>query len=153
MISDVNIGEFLRLGGIYKDIGGATAIECFDSICKKINLPQGLSARHLYEALCQRESVLSTAVGKGFAIPHSQQPLVKRVEDQRIYICYLKDPIDMQAMDSKRVSTMIIPLSCSVQAHLHIISRLARLLQNPQFKNALETRQDLNVIFPLTRQF
>ena len=151
MISEVNIGEFLRLGGVYHDIEGSTPIEAFKSICKTIKLPASVSSQHLFDALCQRESVLSTAVGNGISIPHSQQPLVKNFEDQRVYICYLKEPIDMHAMDNKKVYVMILPLSSSSQTHLHIISRLARLLQKADFRKALEYKQDLNEIFPLTR--
>ena len=151
MVSDVNIGEYLRFGGVYSDIEGTTPAEAFESICRKINLPSSVSPRVLYDALCAREAVLSTAVGNGIAIPHSQQPLAKAPGDQRIFICYLKNPVNMKAMDNKRVQTMIIPLSCSVQCHLHIISRLARLLTKPDFRKALDLKLGLNELYPLIR--
>lgn len=43
MIFDVNIGEFLRLGGIYHDIEGSSPIEAYKSICSKVVLPSELS--------------------------------------------------------------------------------------------------------------
>lgn len=107
----------------------------------------------MYDALCAREAILSTAVGNGIAIPHAQQPVLKELKNQRIYICYLKQPIDMRAMDGKMVNTMIIPLTCSVQSLLHIISRLARLLAKAEFRRALELKMGLNEVYPLTRQF
>ena len=77
MVQDVNIGEFLRQGGVYHDIEGSTVEEVFDDICKKINLPSEISAESLYKALITRESRLSTAVGNGVSIPHAQQPILK----------------------------------------------------------------------------
>ncbi len=149
---DVNIGEFLRLGGVYRGIQGESPVEAFKSICQTVNLPAGVSGQQLYEALCARESVLSTAVGNGIAIPHSQQPLAKSFADQRVYICYLENPINMKALDNKRVHTMIVPVSFSVQSHLHIISRLAQLLTKTDFRKALELKYDLNELYPLIRQ-
>ncbi len=151
MVSDVNIGEYLRLGGVYYDVEGSTAQEAFKSLCSKIKLPSSVSPRILYDALCAREAVLSTAVGNGIAIPHSQQPLVKTVNEQRIYICYLKEPVNMRAMDNKKVQTLIIPLSASVQSHLQIISQLARLLTKADFKKALALKLSLDELYPLIR--
>ena len=118
----------------------------------KVNLPSEILPVNLYEGLCAREAVLSTAVGNGIAIPHSQQPLLKNPKDQRIFICYLKNPIDMNAMDNKKVQTLIIPLSSSVQSHLQIISLPAQLLSNSDLKKALELKLGLNEIYPLIRR-
>lgn len=151
MLSDVSIGEYLRAGGVYKDIEGESAFEAFKSLSERVCLPAGILPVNLYEGLCAREAVLSTAVGNGIAIPHSQQPLLKNAGDQRIFICYLKSPVDMNAMDNKRVHTMIIPLSSSVQSHLQVISLLAKFLGRADFRKALELKLGLNEIYPLVR--
>ena len=39
MIPDVNIGEYLRIGGVYNDIEGASPTEAFEDLCNKVNLP------------------------------------------------------------------------------------------------------------------
>lgn len=149
MVSDVNVGECLRAGGVYDGIKGASPSEIYKNLSTVINLPDSVSPKLFYEALCAREAILSTAVGNGVAIPHSQQPLLKNPEEQRIFICYLDEPIDMQAIDGKRVTTMIIPLSCSAQSHLHIISRLAHFLTKADFRKALDLRFGLNELYQL----
>ncbi len=153
MIPDAEISEYFRAGGVYFDIEGETPFEAFKSLCKKVNLPSSILPVNLYEGLCAREAILSTAVGQGVAIPHSQQPLLKRAEDQRIFICYLKTPVDMQAMDNKKVHTLIVPLSSSVQSHLRIISFLARLLKQADFRKALELKLDFSELYSLMRHF
>lgn len=152
MVPDANIGEYLRAGGVYRDIEGDSPFEVFKSLSEKVNLPSEILPVNFYEGLCAREAVLSTAVGNGIAIPHSQQPLLKNPKDQRIFICYLKNPIDMHAMDNRKVQTLIIPLSSSVQSHLQIISLLAQLLSKSDFKKALELKLGLNEIYPLIRR-
>ncbi|MBP3607615.1 MAG: PTS sugar transporter subunit IIA [Treponema sp.] len=152
MVQDVNIGEFLRQGGVYHDIEGSTVEEVFDDICKKINLPSEISAESLYKALITRESRLSTAVGNGVSIPHAQQPILKDFYNQRIYVCYLKNPIEMHALDNKKIKVMIVILTSSVKSHLHIISMLARLLQKAEFKRALELQSKLEDIYKIVRK-
>ena len=58
----------------------------------------------------------------------------------------------MNAMDNKKVQTLIIPLSSSVQSHLQIISLLAQLLSKSDLKKALELKLGLNEIYPLIRR-
>ncbi len=153
MIPDAEISEYFRAGGVYYDIKGETSFEAFKSLCDKVNLPSSILPVNLYEGLCAREAILSTAVGNGVAIPHSQQPLLKRAEDQRIFVCYLKTPVDMQALDSKKVHTLIVPLSSSVQSHLRIISFLAGLLKRADFRKALELKLEFSELYSLMRQF
>ncbi len=152
MIPDAEMGEYLRAGGVFFDIEGETPFEAFKSLCRKVNLPSSILPVNLYEGLCAREAILSTAVGNGIAIPHSQQPLLKNPKEQRIFICYLKNPVDMQALDNKKVHTLIVPLSSSVQSHLRIISFLAGLLRKQEVKKALELRLDFSELYSLIRQ-
>lgn len=153
MIPNVDIGEYVRLGGVYRDIAGDSPREVFESLSCAVSLPPYIKPRQLCEALAARESVLSTAIGKGIAIPHSQHPMIKNMEEQRIFICYLKNPVDMHSLDNKRVHTMIIPMSCNAQSHLHIISKLTNLLSQPDFRQALELRFGLEELYPMTKQF
>lgn len=143
MIPEIDLGDLLEYGGVYKNIEGSTAEEAFRNICDRIELPSGLTPDALYDALCAREKILTTAVGNGIAIPHARAPMVKDFVDQRIAVCYLKEPIDMHAPDGKKVFVMFVILTSSTQAHMQVISRLASLLKNDNFKAALENRIEL----------
>lgn len=142
MEPDLNICEMIHLGGVYKNIEGTTSKEIYDSISKKINLPSGITPQILSEELYKREAVLSTAVGNGIAIPHAQHSLLKNFTDQRVAVCYLKEPIEMKAPDNRCVYVMFVLLTSSVQSHLQMLSRLARLFQKSEFKKALEAHVD-----------
>jgi len=90
MVPDANIGEYLRAGGVYRDIEGDSPFEAFKSLSEKVNLPSEILPVNLYEGLCAREAVLSTAVGNGIAIPHSQQPLKKSKRSENFYLLFKK---------------------------------------------------------------
>lgn len=143
MIPDVNICDLFRYGGVLKDVEGKTAEEVYRNICSQIELPASLSSDQLYAALCQREKILTTAVGNGFAIPHARTPLIKDFVDQKIVLCYLKEPIDMSAPDGKKVSVMFVILTSNPQSHMQVISRLAGFLKNATFKKAMDQKVDL----------
>lgn len=153
MLPDVNICEFMRLGGVLQDVQGSTPQEIYKSVCSRISLPAGITSDQLYNALCKRESVLTTAVGNGIAIPHPPQPLIKKDSDQRVYVCYLKEPVDMKALDNKKVYVMFITLSSSVQTHLQFISKLAHLVQKSDFKRLLENHAGIEELLVIARKY
>ena len=64
----IGIGEMIRKGGVYKDVPGSTTDEIYQNISKIVNLPDGMTSEQLYNALCAREHVLSTAVGNGISV-------------------------------------------------------------------------------------
>ena len=140
MDNEVNIIELLQKGTVLFDIEGASPREVYKNVVEKIEYPKGLTPENLYTELCQREDLMSTAVGKGIALPHSRYPILKNSEDQRIVVCYLKKSLDMNAPDGRLVSIMFILLTSSPQFHLKVLSQLAFLFQNKEFKTALDKK-------------
>ena len=142
----ISLASVFETGGLYKNIPGTTAEEVFSSICKTVKLPKGLSPSELHDALCAREAINTTAVGNGIAIPHSKTPMVKDVSEQRIAICYLREPIDMNAPDGRKVFVMFLILSSNVHFHQQMIVQLASLFKRSDFRKALEAHSDLDTL-------
>ena len=138
--------------GIFKDIEGDTPEEIYDKVSKMIDLPDGMTSDQVYNALCAREKVLSTAVGNGIALPHARSPIVKEENDQRICVVYLKKHIDMKAPDERPVNTMFILLTHNSQIHLKVLSSLAAFFRSPKFRKALELKSDEAVLFNLIHE-
>jgi PTS system nitrogen regulatory IIA component len=82
----------------------------------------------------------STAIGDGIAIPHVRNPIVLHVPQPVVTLCFLEEPVDFGALDGQPVHTLFTLISPTVKAHLHLLSRLAFALRNPDFK-ALIIRQ------------
>lgn len=140
MNNDINIIELLQKGTVLFDIEGASPKEVYKNVVDKIEYPKGLTPENLYTELCQREELMSTAVGNGISLPHSRYPILKNSDDQRIIVCYLKKDLQMNAPDGRLVSTMFILLTSSPQFHLKVLSQLAFLFQNKDFRTTLENK-------------
>ena len=110
-MKDVDLAKLIHRGGVFKNVEGNTPQEIYAKICKMIDLPEGMSSDQVYKALCDREEVLSTAVGNGIALPHARSPIMRDESEQRICVVYLKNPIDMKAPDEREVFVMFVLLA------------------------------------------
>jgi PTS system nitrogen regulatory IIA component len=90
--------------------------------------------KFLLQVLLAREALESTAVGDGIAIPHVRNPIVLHVPQPVVTLCFLETPVDFGALDGQPVHTLFTFISPMVKAHLHLLSRLAFALRNPEFK-------------------
>lgn len=92
--------------------------------------------RGILAAVRERESVLSTGVGSGVAIPHGKTPII----DQLIVAAGVAPvPIEYDALDGKPVELFFLligPESAS-GAHVKTLSRISRLLRREPLRNAL----------------
>ena len=128
----------IHRGGVFFDVEGTTPQEIYKNISEKIEKPEGVTSDLIYNALCAREQVLSTAVGNGIALPHARASIIKSDENQKICVVYLKKPIDMQAPDEREVFVMFVLLTSNSQVHLKVLTELAGLFRNLRFRKALE---------------
>ena len=139
---EVDLAQLIHRGGVFKNVEGSTPQEIYSKVCKMIDLPAGMTSETVYNALCDREAVLSTAVGNGIALPHARAPIMRDASEQRICVVYLKNPIDMKAPDEREVFVMFVLLAHNSQIHLKVLSSLAALFRDAKFKKALELRSD-----------
>ena len=149
---EVDLAQLIHRGGVFKNVEGNTPQEIYAKVCKMIDLPAGMTSETVYNALCDREAVLSTAVGNGIALPHARSPIMKTEADQRICVVYLKNPIDMKAPDEREVFVMFVLLAHNSQIHLKVLSSLAALFRDPKFKKALELRSDEAVLSSIIKE-
>ena len=149
---EVDLAQLIHRGGVFKNVEGNTPQEIYAKVCKMIDLPDGMTSETVYNALCAREEVLSTAVGNGIALPHARSPIMRNESEQRICVVYLKNPIDMKAPDEREVFVMFILLAHNSQIHLKVLSSLASLFRDPKFKKALELRSDEAVLASIIKE-
>ncbi len=152
MISSLELCEFIERGGVLCNVEGSTPAEIYRKVVDSLSLPADVDKELVFNELCEREKVLSTAVGNGIAIPHPRRPIMKTPEAQRIVVCFLKNPINMNAPDSLSVHTMFILLSASSQVHINVLSSLAKLIRKNEFKKLLETKPTLEQLVTAIKQ-
>jgi PTS system nitrogen regulatory IIA component len=138
--------DALKTGGISYRVGGNDKPSVLHAIVDILNLPEEVDREFLYQVLMARETLGSTGIGEGIAIPHVRNPVVLHVSKPSMTLCFLDHPIAFGAIDGQPVSTLFTLISPTVRAHLHILSRLGFVLQNKDFKAALKnqaSREDL----------
>ena len=87
MNDEINIIDLIQKGTVLLNVEGSSPKEVYKNVVDKIEYPKGLTPENLYTELCQREDLMSTAVGNGIALPHSRYPILKNSDDQRIIVC------------------------------------------------------------------
>lgn len=137
-----SIEESLKAGGIHYRIEGAKKEAVLASVVEHLRLPDEVDRDFLLRVLLAREELASTGVGDGIAIPHVRNPIVLHVPTPMVSLCFLEKPIDFGSIDGKPVSALFTLISPTVRAHLHLLSRLAYLLRDPEFKKLI-SRQAL----------
>lgn len=133
-----NLGEAITRGGVYHRIGGRTRDQVFAAVVTLPGIPRHVNSALLLQMLRAREGLASTAIGGGIAIPHPRNPLVLGVDEPTVLLCFLEHPVDFGALDGRRVSTVFLLLSPTVEAHLQTLARISFVLQDAAFRRLLE---------------
>ena len=134
--------EAVRAGGIHYRVGGNDKAQVLAAVVELMRLPQEVNRQFLLQVLLARESLGSTGIGDGLAIPHVRNPIVMHIPQPTITLCMLERPVDFAAVDGKPVHTLFTIVSPTIRAHLHLLSRLAFCLQQDVLKKALERQLD-----------
>lgn len=124
-------------GGIFYRLDGREREGVLRSLVDVLRLRSGVDADDLYERLCQRERLGSTAVGDGVALPHPRTPLALPLEAPSVTLAFLQRPVDFGALDGKPVSALFAILAPSVRVHLHLVSRVAFVLRDPAVRGII----------------
>ena len=100
MIMDLT--SLISKGGVFT-VEGSSTTEIYEKVCNLIKFPESITSDAVFNALCAREKIMSTAVGNGIALPHASVPIIKEEDEQRVCVVYLKEPLDMNAPDEMKV--------------------------------------------------
>lgn len=134
------LADALRAGGVLYDIEGDTNEAVLRSIVTRMALPPDTDREYLFQILVAREALGSTGIGNGIAVPHVRNPVVLQVSEPTVTLCFLKKPIDFKAIDGKPVSILFTIISPTVSSHLHLLSRIAFVLRDPELLTALRNQ-------------
>ena len=109
----------------------------------------------LINELEKREKMLSTAVGKGIAIPHPRHPSTELFMKPNIIIARSKNGVDFKAPDKKKVYLFFMTCAPDVFSHLRLLAKTAKVLQAEtaieKFMDASDNEEIIRILLELER--
>ena len=147
------LADALRRGGVMDALDAADKRSALKMLCDQLPLPENVSRTELFNVLMARESLGSTAIGNGIAIPHPRGPIVLGVTRPTVTMALLKRPIDFGALDGRPVGVLFLTISPTIRLHLQVLSHLMYVLQDGTFRGMLAKRgQHADVLIQYVEQ-
>jgi PTS system nitrogen regulatory IIA component len=139
--------EALEAGGVFYRIEGDSREEVLASAVMHLRLPEETNRHYLEQMLVTREKLASTAINNGIAIPHPRSPGLVNVLRPTVTLFFLEHLVDFNALDGQPVSILMPIISPNLSSHLHLLSRLAFVLRDPEFVQVLSSEACREKIF------
>jgi nitrogen PTS system EIIA component len=143
----VLLAAALETGGIHRGVHGDGKPETLATVVELVPLPLSVDRKLLLHVLLSRESLGSTGIGDGIAIPHVRNPIILHATKPTITLCFLEHPIDFASLDGRPVHTLFTLVTPSIKSHLQLLSRLAHALRAPSFRDVISRQADDGTIF------
>lgn len=133
----MKITELLKLDSIALGVKASGKEEAIDILVGLMDQGGRLKDKAGYkEGILARESLGSTAVGEGIAIPHAK---VAAVKEPGLAAITVPEGVDYEAFDGSAANLifMIAAPDGEADTHLEALSKLSTLLMTPGFKEGL----------------
>lgn len=134
----MKITDLLKISSIKLNSASSTKAEIIDDMVQLIETSGALENRDAYcEAVIARETLGSTGMGEGIAIPHAKTGVVKK---PALAAMVLEKPVDYDSLDGEPVNLifMIAAPDSEDNVHLDVLSRLSVLLMDGDFSKKLK---------------
>jgi fructose-specific phosphotransferase system IIA component len=146
----MRIVDLLNEKVVRTNLAGTTKTEIINAMIDvAASQERVLDKERVREAIFEREKIMSTGVGAGFAIPHAKSDAVS---DIVAAFAVTAQPIDYQSLDDQpvRIVFLLIGRENMVGPHIKLLSRISRLMNNEDFRKRLldaKTPKDILEIF------
>ena len=131
-ISDILVPEAILL-----DLAGRTKREVLGELAGALaKAESGLDEARLVEVLVERETLQSTGIGEGVAIPHGKLPGLSRLLAS---FARAREGVDFDSIDGQPTQLfflLVVPEHAGGQ-HLKALARISRFLRDSVFRNRL----------------
>ena len=149
----INISETFTEDFILLHIDANSKSELFQIAADHLYSKNAIKDKDMFiKALYERESIGETGVGDGFAIPHAKSETVNRP-----VVLYIKSnkKIEYESLDDLPVNNffMLAVPENSGNEHINLLSSIACLLLEGEFKEKLETVSDKPEVIKLVNEY
>lgn len=134
----MKISEAIKPGNVFLDVSASSKSNILKFIAGKAAAALGVSADDVYDAVQSRETLGSTGVGSGIAIPHAQ---LNGVVSPFALMTRLSRPIDFEAIDEAPVDIVCLILTPPGEQsqYLKLLSQFARQLRSSEVVKSIRS--------------
>ena len=128
-----------------------TKHDVLSRLSEKVAELTGQAATEIFEALNDRESLGSTGLGNGIAVPHGKFAALKGV---MAVFMKLEKPVDFDSVDDQPVDIVMMllaPMGAGAD-HLKALARVARILRTDSVVDALRHAKDPARLYTILTQ-
>ncbi len=146
----MKVSEYLNEDNILLNVEARNKYDLIDKLIDVVaKSGKVLDKEKVRECIYEREKILSTGVGKGFAVPHGK---TDAVTDILLAFAITKEPLDYEALDNQpvRLVMLMVGKDSLVSSHIKLLSRISRLMNNDDFRENLlnaKTKEEVLEIF------
>lgn len=119
-------------GNFFCNVDFQSKEEVFLFVCNYLSQQFPLDANVLFELLLDREELMTTGLGRGFALPHTRDCCLNTNYDIVVAV-RLKNPIEYHALDSLPVTDLFFLFSANNKSHLNLVNKIVVLNADPNF--------------------
>ena len=133
----MNLTDYLKPEYIQIGLAADSKDDLLDKILELADKnPHVLDAKRVRAAVFEREKIMSTGVGKNFAIPHGK---TDAVDDIVLAFAVTATPVDYGSMDNEPVRLVLLLVSKEslVSQRLKLLSRASKVMNSDQSRAAL----------------
>jgi len=147
----LSVAESLERGGVFHDVAGATRVDALRSMIGLLKLDDEGDRETLLQLLLARDAAAVVPVGNGIAVPHVRNPIALSVDEPSLTLYFLREPVDFSAPDGEPVYALFFLVSPTTRLHLQMLAKVAFLLRNPMFREAIRGREPAGRLIEIAR--
>lgn len=151
-LQQFNLYRAIHKGFVLHDVVGKTKQEIIRNSMKLIAKSLDLDADALTELLMDRERLMSTALNKGIAVPHTRDFLLSKAYDV-VAIVYPKEPLDYGALDGQKVHTLFFLFACQDKRHLNLLAKIAYFCHQTEHLELLQKGPEKEQLLQIVRNW
>jgi len=133
----VRLSDYLSSDHVFWDITASDKPALLRMLANEISRSEpGIDSDILLDLLQQRESVQSTGIGDGLALPHAMVPGATGTD---LFVFRIRPELEYDALDGAPVDLVFLLISPSdgLREHVRLLARLARIVGQPDLLDRL----------------
>ncbi|MDR0684580.1 MAG: PTS sugar transporter subunit IIA [Spirochaetaceae bacterium] len=148
LLSEVFLPEFIKY-----DLKGITKNEIFEEMVDHFcHITRKNVKKDVLAALYERESLMSTGVLHGIAMPHGKTAAIDGIFG---VLGVSRHGISYDSMDGRPVYLVFMLIAPPVKAetHLHILQLVAKFMRKPSFYNGMINAQNEKEVYDVIKSY